>query len=71
MSLSVDGIVISDRRSRRVVSWSNSRSMIREDGGEFFVRERYSKFNLTHNEDKMNRIVERQTVHCRVGQPVR
>ena len=37
MSLSVDAIVISDFVPHLV--WSNSRSMVRDDGGEFFCRQ--------------------------------
>ena len=64
-SFSVDVIIISDLMPRLV--WSNSRSMVWDDGGEFFVDERHYMLQSINNETRLNRIGENHTTYCRVG----
>ena len=65
MSLSVDAIVILDIVPRLV--WSNSRNMVRNDGGEFFfVGERHSMLQSINNETRLNQI-DSHTTYCRAG----
>ena len=69
MSLSVDAIVILDIVPRLV--WSNSRNMVRNDGGEFFFRRR-AAFHAPIDQQRNKVESDRQPHYVlQGGQPVR